>query len=118
MLPTTLLWVSNRGRHGSPWNGRNCCVGLEDICGFFADGLVPSVRPNALSKAGIATSVALSPRKATVVNHIQGVVKIPRGFQKVRSARFEPGKVTFISTSGKRAVATVNHEFLRTGELA
>ena len=26
VLPATLLWISNRGRHNEPWNGRNRCL--------------------------------------------------------------------------------------------
>ncbi len=115
VLPTTMIWISNRGRQGPPWNGRNCCLGLEDICGFFDMGLGPSVRPNSLSAAGIATSVKLSPSRPSVINYIEGVVKVPRGFRKVKSIKFDAGRLTFISTTGKRAKADVNHEFLKTG---
>lgn len=117
VLPATLLWVSNRGRHGPPWNGRNRCLGLEDICGFFADGLAASLKANSLTRCGIATAVRLSVNKPTTINYIQGVVRVPRGFKRVRSARFEKGRVTFTSLSGRRATAAVNHDFLRTGEL-
>jgi hypothetical protein len=37
-LPATLFWISNGGRHGAPWLGRNRCLGLEDVCGNFALG--------------------------------------------------------------------------------
>lgn len=117
VLPMTLLWVSNCGRHAAPWNGRNRCLGLEDVCGLFADGIAPSAKPNALNRAGIATCVKLSPKKSTTVNHIQGVVKIPRGFKKVRSAAFAAGEVTFTSITGRRVTAAVNHEFLKTGSM-
>ena len=115
MLPSTLLWISNHGRHDAPWNSQNSCLGLEDICGYYADGLAASLKPNALSKAGVATSVALSPKKPTAIHYIQGVVKAPRGFRKVRSAKFAPGQVTFTSTTGKQVTAEVNHDFIRTG---
>ena len=117
VLPSLLMWISNRGRHGSPWNGRNRCLGLEDVCAFFAAGLGRSVRPNALSRAGAATAVKLSPKRPTIVNYVQGVVKIPRGFGRVRTASFTPSEATFISQSGKKATAAVNVEFLRTGRI-
>ena len=118
VLPTTLLWISNRGRHGAPWNGRNCCLGVEDICGFFADGLAASARANALSRAGVPTAIRLSPGKPTAIHSIQGVVKVPRGFGRVRKATFAPGKVTFVAVGGRKATAAVRHEFLRDGEPA
>ena len=117
MLPTTVFWISNRGRHNPPWNGRNRCLGLEDVCGFFAEGLKVSCEPNVLTRKGIPTAVELSPDHPTIVNYIQGIVKIPEGFENVRSAKFEPGKVTFVSITGKQVSATVNWEFLKTGTL-
>ena len=116
VLPMTLMWVSNRGRHGAPWNGRNCCLGLEDICGFFADGLAASAQPNALSDAGVPTAVRLSPGKPTAIHSIQGVVRVPRGFRRVAEAVFTPGGVTFVSEEGAKAATAVRHEFLQDGD--
>ena len=117
VLPTTVFWISNRGRQGPPWNGRNRCLGLEDVCGFFAEGIKASCEPNVLTRHGIPTALELSPERPTVVNYIQGLVRIPAGFEMVRSAQFEPGKVTFVSITGKQASAAVHWEFLTTGKL-
>lgn len=117
VLSATAFWISNGGRHGVPWLGRNRCLGLEDVCAYFAEGLAASVRPNALTKAGIPTAIKLSPKRPTTINYIQGVVKVPRGFGRVRTARFAPGSVTFISQTGKSATAKVWHEFLKTGRI-
>lgn len=117
VLPTTMLWVSNRGRHQSPWNGRNRCLGLEDVCGFFAEGLPESIRKNALDRAGVPTCVKLTKKTPLAVNYIQGVARIPRGFRKVRSVKFTPGQVTFNGAGGKKVAIEVSHEFLTTGEL-
>jgi len=117
VLPSTVFWISNRGRHGQPWNGRNRCLGLEDVCGYFAEGIAPSARPNLLTEAGIPTSVELSPERPTAVNHIQGVVKVPPGFNTVETVEFAPGKVTFLSATGQKVAAAVNHEFLWSGRL-
>jgi hypothetical protein len=115
VLPATLFWISNRGRHNAPWNGRNRCLGLEDVCGYFANGLAESLGKNVLNEAGIPTAVRLSPGEPTVINYIQGVVKVPRGFACVRSVSFSPGWVTFTSVTGKKVAAEVRHEFLLTG---
>ncbi len=117
LLPATILWISNRGRHNEPWDGRNRCLGLEDVCGFFADGLAASLKANCLKKAGIPTSVKLSARKPTTVNYIEGVARVPRGFDCVRSAAFKPGEVRFTSAGGKKVTVPVAWEFLQTGEL-
>ncbi len=117
VLPATIFWISNCGRHEAPWSGRNRCLGLEDVCAYFAEGLAPSVRPNPISRAGIPTAVKLSPKRPTAINYIQGVVKTPRGFEMVKDVRFAKGRVTFISTTGKKVSAAVRYEFLQTGEL-
>lgn len=117
VLRTTVFWMENRGRHGHPWNGRNNCLGLEDVTAFFADGLAASTRENLLTKEGVDTALTLRADQPTAVNYIQGVVKIPAGFENVQSLEFAPGAVTFISTTGQRVTAPVRHEFLKTGRL-
>jgi len=116
-LPTTVFWISNCGRHPAPWSGGNRCLAFEDVCAYFAEGLSASVRPNVLTRAGIPTAIKLSPKHPTTVNHIQGVVKVPRGFETVDGVEFAGGCVTFVSTTGKRITAAVNHEFLYSGQL-
>ena len=117
VLNSTVFWIENRGRHGHPWNGRNNCLGLEDVTSFFADGLKASTSDNILNKEGVATSVKLEGTKPTIVYYIQGVVKIPDGFEMVKSLEFAPGEVIFVSTTGKRVTTKVRHSFLRTGKL-
>ena len=117
VLNSTVFWMENHGRHGHPWNGRNNCLGLEDVTAFFADGLAASTRENLLTKEGVATTVELSAAKPTAVNYIQGAMKIPAGFENVRTLEFAPGQVTFVSTTGQRVTAPVRHEFLKTGKL-
>lgn len=117
VLNSTVFWIENRGRHGHPWNGRNNCLGLEDVTSFFADGLKASTSDNILNKDGVATSVKLEGTKPTIVYYIQGVVKIPDGFEMVKSLEFAPGEVTFVSTTGKRVTTKVRHAFLKTGKL-
>lgn len=34
-VPTCLLWMSNYGRNYEPWNGTNCCLGIEPIAGAW-----------------------------------------------------------------------------------
>lgn len=117
VLASTVMWIENHGRHGSPWSGRNRCLGLEDVTAFFADGLVPSTRPNVLTEAGIPTALELSKDHPTAVNYIQGVAKIPAGFDVVKTVRFTPGHATFVSESGKEVTVPVRHEFLKSGKL-
>jgi hypothetical protein len=117
ILNGTLFWLENHGRHGMPWLGRNNCVGIEDITGHWADGLAASTAPNVLTREGLRTAIDLSASRPTAVNYIQGVVRVPPGFDEVKTLEFGPGTVTFISTGGLRVTAPVRHEFLKTGKL-
>ena len=117
VLSTTVFWIENHGRHGHPWNGRNNCLGLEDVTAHFADGVKASMEENVLSKEGVRTAVELKSDRPTTVNYIQGVVKVPEGFEMVKTLEFSPGQVTFISTTGEKVTAPVRHEFLKTGNL-
>jgi len=118
VLPSTLFWMENYGRHSDPWKGRNCCIGLEDVCGYFAEGLAASVKKNALNGKGIPTAHKLSPARPTAVNYIQGMTRVPKGFERVKTARFQEGSVTFTDESGKTASAAVDHRFLFSGTIA
>lgn len=116
-LPATVYWIENRGRHNPPWNGRNRCLGLEDVCAYFAEGLAESVEPNAIAASGIPTSLTLDPNRPTAVHHIQGVVRVPPGFESVATIEFAPGKITLVARDGHRVPAAVEHEFLKSGRL-
>jgi hypothetical protein len=117
VLPTTVFWIENHGRHESPWNGRNRCLGLEDVCAYFAEGLVPSVQPNVLNKAGIPTAIELGKDRPTVINYIQGAARVPKDFDEVKTVEFAAGKLTLVSGKGQKVVVPVRHEFLKTGKL-
>jgi len=117
-LPATVFWIENRGRHNAPWNGRNRCLGLEDVCAYFAEGLVESVRPNAIAASGIPTAVALDANRPTAVCHIQGAVRIPATFLRVASVEFGPRRIAFVAADGQRVAAEVDYDFLKSGRIA
>ncbi len=117
ILPTTVFWIENHGRHGEPWNGRNRCLGLEDVCSYLNEGMPISAQPNDLNKKGIPTAIELNPNRPTFVNYIQGIAKIPEDFQMVKDVEFGAGEVTFVSVTGKKVTVPVNFEFVRTGKL-
>ena len=112
VLRSTLLWIENRGRHGSPWNGRNNCLGLEDVTSFFADGLAASAGANLLTRRGVPTAIEFTADKPTEIRYIQGVTRVPEGFGKVVAAEYAPGSVTFVAEGGERVTVPVRHEFL------
>lgn len=117
VLASTVFWMENRGRHGHPWRGRNNCLGLEDVTAYFAEGLAASAGDNLPKKEGVPTTLELRADKPTVVNYIQGVAKIPAGFDQVRKLEFAPGRVSLVSTNGQHVEMPLRHEFLRTGRL-
>jgi hypothetical protein len=112
-MPGTAFWISNKGRHGSPWNGRNRCLGLEETCSYFAAGLKPSIEANMINEAGFPTAIALSPETPTMVNFIQGVAVIPADFTQLKDVIFSDNAITFNSTTGDSITTAVNHQFLQ-----
>jgi hypothetical protein len=112
VLPSTIVWMENHGRHGVPWSGRNCALGLEDACTFFDRGIPESSRANAFSDRGIRTHHVLG-ADAFEVRYIQGAVKCPPGFGRVFDAVFSAGAVTFVDFAGKSISTAVQSGFLR-----
>ena len=117
VLPATLFWIENHGRHASPWNGRNRCLGLEDLCSYFADGLAPSVEENLLTREGIRTVVELEASRPTEIRYIQGAAPVPEGFDEVATLTFRPGAIVVTAVGGGQVTIPVQHEYLRTGRL-
>ena len=113
VLPATVFWIENRGRHGLPWNGRNNCLGLEDVCAYFAEGLVPSTTPNLLSQQGVRTVVDLDAKRPTEIRYAQGAARVPVGFDRVKSIDFsKPEQITLMADSGATVTVPVRHEFV------
>ncbi len=112
ILPATVIWSENRGRHSHPWNGRTVCVGLEDVCGYGASGLSGSVGDNLARRKGIATSLNLNGDTPFIVNYIQGILAIPPGFDRVSEVAFSPNGAEFRSESGKTAASSFNVNFV------
>ncbi len=112
ILPSTVLWQDNHGRHGAPWNGRNSCMGIEEVLGFLASGLRASAVENVLTKKGLQTSMELDGVTPLNLKNIQGVCRIPEGFDRVATISFRPGRVIFYSVAGVTAEAAVDWEFV------
>ncbi len=111
-LPMTAFWLENHGRHSFPWNGRNQCLGLEDICGFFADGLAESVDANLLSDQGVATAITGSDATPTDIRSIQGAVSVPAAFDRVEEIAFGDNEITLRSESGQFVTVALNYKFV------
>jgi hypothetical protein len=112
ILPSTVIWMENLGRHGAPWNGRNRCIGLEDVCGYLAEGIDASLRNNLLTGEGIPTALDLERDRPLVVPYIQGVVRCDSSFDGVDHLEFSEEGVSFVSPGGKTEWAPVDWQFV------
>lgn len=68
LLPSLILWISNRGRTYAPWNGRNLCVGVEPVAAAFL-GAASGLADNPIRARGVATSIAFSPERETRIKY-------------------------------------------------
>lgn len=114
VLPGTVFWFENRGTLESPWNGRNRCLGLEDVCWYFDQ----SYDPNPVTRLGIPTAMEIGGARPVSIRYIQGAVRAPAGFDVVEKIEFAPAAITLVSASGQRVRVPVRHEFLKSGSLA
>jgi len=117
LLNSTVLWMENHGRHGHPWNGRNQCLGIEDVTSFFSAGLQTSIKENLLTRQGVPTAIELIQGKPLAIRYIQGVVRIPVTFDQVDHVEFGRQAVTFVSSQGERVSTPVRYDFLKSGKL-
>jgi hypothetical protein len=103
VLPSTLFWISNGGRHGEPWNGRHLRrLGLEEICGHYSDGLETS-RKDLLKAQGVPTTAHFRAKEAKSIRVIHLVHPVPRGFGRVEEVeRSSSGtEITVRSAQGR-----------------
>lgn len=77
ILPSVMLWVSNRGRTAAPWKGRHLALGVEPCAAAFDLGTAASCGETPLSRAGVATTVALWSGRPLVVRHAIHVSVLP-----------------------------------------
>ena len=115
VLRSSLIWLSNGGRHFAPWNGRHINVlGMEDVTSYFHYGIKGSCEPNAISQAGFPTFATLSPKRPTAVNYIMAVTEIPRDFDRVKTIIPGAEGVTLVSTGGACVSVPLDLPFLYT----
>ena len=73
ILPSLLLWYSNRGRSAAPWNNRHLCIGIEPICSSFGMSPDMSRAQNPIAEEGTSTCVPLSPNSPLTIRYEIGV---------------------------------------------
>jgi hypothetical protein len=114
ILRSTILWISNAGRHYPPWNGRHDRVmGFEDVTSYFHYGLAESANPNPVSRMGYATCMKLKKAAPLTVNYIMGVAAIPAKFGRARSITRAPGAIVLASDNGCRVIVKADTDFLK-----
>jgi hypothetical protein len=76
VLPSLLLWYSNRGRSAAPWLNRHLCIGIEPICSPF--GMSPDMAraDNPIAADGTPTCVTLSPDTPLTIRYRIAVSQI------------------------------------------
>jgi hypothetical protein len=116
-LPSTLVWMENHGRHTIPWNGRNVCIGLEDVCSYFAEGIAPSIEKNILNNDGIPTALILNRKEPTVISYIQGLALVEDSFDEVDRIEFKTGGIDIIACSGAVVHSKVQWDYLSGSDL-
>ena len=109
VLPHTVMWMENRGRHGAPWNGRNSCLGLEETCSYFAAGLAAPDDGGVIGSAGIPTAVDLQPDEPLVVRTIQGVFAVDD--PEIEIVALDESGV-FVDHTGRRYELATNPEWV------
>jgi hypothetical protein len=113
VLPSTVLWFSNGGRHYPPWSGRHRAVlGIEEVCSYFHLGLRGSLAPNAAQAAGVPTSRDFDDGRPFSVSWIQVFVAVPEGFEKVERVVPDGTGVALFGAAGRRVHAPVDLAWL------
>jgi hypothetical protein len=115
VLPSTIVWMSNGGRHYPPWNGRHRrVIGLEEVSANFHYGLAESSRSNPLNRAGVPTCIKLDPRRPLAINYIMAAARTPGGFDVVKSidASRDSQSIRITSESGRTISMSLDVSFL------
>lgn len=115
-LQSTLLWMSNGGRHYTPWNGRvHSVLGLEECTSFFHYGAKESGNDNLIRARGYDTAIGLSHDKTVDFPLIAGIAPIPESFGMVTAVEAIPDGVRFIGEGGA-VDAVADLSWLKQGE--
>lgn len=94
VLPLSVFWFSNRGRHYAPWNGRNVgVVGMEEACLMLPEGLD--------SDKLFSDCAHLTAGQELKVNTIMGLAPIDESYGKVVSIEPADGGVEIRFETGQ-----------------
>ncbi|MCC5807550.1 MAG: hypothetical protein JJU00_14600 [Opitutales bacterium] len=112
LFPSTLFWMSNGGRHQLPWGGKHRRrMGVEDVCGYFCEGLTTS-RKDLLRDRGIATTGVFRAEEARRFPSVHVVAPVAGGAGAVTAVERVDGGVRVRFRSGVELEAAVDWRFL------
>lgn len=69
LLPSCQLWISDRALGDAPWGGRYRGLGIEPVAACFDFAEPVALAENPVWAAGMPTSLAISPERATVIRY-------------------------------------------------
>ncbi len=99
VLPATVLWHSNGGRHYNPWNGRHRRVlGVEDVRAYFHFGVAESAGDN---PSPVPTAFDLDPLVPTEIRYVMALAAVPDGFDIVETVEANGNEINILSRSGQ-----------------
>ncbi|MGL4319587.1 MAG: hypothetical protein ACRCS3_01865 [Paracoccaceae bacterium] len=110
LLPLTMFWHSNGGRHYAPWSSRHTGVlGVEEGVGLALLGLSAGQTPDPLTSAGQPTALDLGATQD--VRHVIGAIHWPTG-EPVASITPAMGALLITGTAGLRRSVPFDDGFL------
>lgn len=112
-FPSTLFWMSNRGREAAPWNGRHAGrLGVEEVCSSFCHGVAES-RLNPLAAHGVPCTRHFTPNETVSLRVIHAVAAVPAHFGMVtRIAPTGPDWVAITGESGEEITVPCHWNFV------
>jgi len=110
VLPATVLWHSNGGRHYNAWNGRHRRVlGVEDVRAYFHYGVAESAAEN---PSPVPTVFHLDSAKPTEIRYVMAVAAVPEGFDIVDGVLVNGEGIKLQSRSGPTVDIDLDPNFL------
>jgi hypothetical protein len=111
--PIVNFWLEFGGRYEFPWNGRTCCIGVEDMQLSFPPLFRSRMgeRMKMLDDAGIKSDFAFKADETFSLGYIQGVVQVEPDFGKIADIQFGSGEMTLIGETGAKKSVSVDWTF-------
>jgi hypothetical protein len=69
LLPSLMIWHTDGGIAGEPWNHQFRAVGLEPIASAFDLHTELSAGDNPINARGVATAIEIGPTRPTIIRH-------------------------------------------------